>query len=271
MAISRQHNTAVKLVALTGKATITAANVQFAVENWENEAFPRKLEMLVRRWMKANCASSKCSAELQAEYASLDEQSAKWLIDPCIEAQDAILKLKDEDDLVLLIKRAAKFTEISLKLWKAIADNDILTDRALTRLAAREDAPARFVKLFGAPVKAVKAAPAKTRRTRIEKEEVPTRGRTGKAQRVVKPKVQAVDSDLDLDDDEDDDRPVRKAKVAAKAKTVNKASKTEGAIAKIRKVVGPAKKLVRNNVHMEDQMNVKKVRGAVRTVRRPRV
>lgn len=267
MALSRQEATLSKLHALVVKATLTTANVQIALDNWTNPEFPKRLEAKVRTWFKERSRAP----ELQAQYAPLDERSATILLDPCVEAQNAIIKLGDDDDLALLAKRAVSYTEVSSRLWKVIADNDILTDRALTRLAAREDAPARFVKLFGAPVKAVKAAPAKTRRTRIEKEEVPTRGRTGKAQRVVKPKVQAVDSDLDLDDDEDDDRPVRKAKVAAKAKTVNKASKTEGAIAKIRKVVGPAKKLVRNNVHMEDQMNVKKVRGAVRTVRRPRV
>jgi hypothetical protein len=351
MAISRQNSTLTKLHALTAKATLTSANVQLAVDHWDNEEFPSKLERQVRTWMKANGNQAR-HAGLIAAYAKLDEKSASVLVDPVVAAQDAIIKLKDEDDIHLLVKRAINYTEISNRLWTMIvAYSESLSARTLKDLSEREDAPAKFVKEFGADIEekptrtsrrasaASTAAPTrrsadkplsaraqrrleaaeKAKRGRREDDEEkpargrrateadakpstrgrrgaqpvvedadeadekptrrgsrklveskPTRrGRTG-ASTVVKPRIKAVPAEMDFEDDE---KPTAKAKSnrpGVPGKTVNKGHKVEGAIAKIRKVVGPAKTTVRR-VQVEDRMDATKVRAAAQTVRRPRV
>lgn len=162
MALSRNQNVVAKLEALVGK-NFTPATIEFAVDNWENADFPRKLESQVRRWMQEN-GNKERFAGVIARYAKADEQSAKWLVDPVQEAQDAILKLNDEDDLAVLLKRCTTFTSISARLWKAIAASD-LSERVLSKLAGREDAPRAFVREHGA---AAEEKPARSRRGAVE-------------------------------------------------------------------------------------------------------
>ena len=300
MAISRTQGTVDKLNALVGKK-FTPSTIEFAVTHWENEEFPRKLETQVRRWMQENSNKDRFAAVI-TRYAKLDEQSAKWLVDPLPAAQDVILKLNDEDDRALLLKRCSTFTEISARLWRVIAASD-LSVRIMSKLAEREDAPRVFVKEYGAEEKPARQPraeklirghrgapderPARPRRTsaaakeeekpvrgrrKVVTEEVSRRGRTGRAEKVVKPKIKDVSDDLDF---EDDNKPIRQARASRTiGKTVKKPGKLPSAIQKVRAVVGPERQVVRSTsaskVRVEKPLNSGKARDSARQVRRPR-
>lgn len=271
MAINRTDKVIAKLHSFIG-TTLTSAKVQFALDNWQNEEFPRKLESQVRRWFKEKGCVAKF-ADLQTQYAPLDEQSARWLVDPCVAAQNAILKLNDEDDCALLCKRAATYSEISPRLWKLLVDAD-LTAAATRKLAARSDVTRQFLNAHDdvRPADRVSTRRSRTvahdaddgdasvvRKTRkIIEKEMPSRGRTGKAVQVervpksVKPKIQKVSKDYDLSDDDDDsDMPPTKTvkKVVSKATAPSTRRKTQSS---------------------EAALNERKVSKTAQTVRRPR-
>lgn len=284
MALSRNQNVVAKLEALVGK-NFTPATIEFAVDNWENADFPRKLESQVRRWMQEN-GNKERFAGVIARYAKADEQSAKWLVDPVQEAQDAILKLNDEDDLAVLLKRCTTFTSISARLWKAIAASD-LSERVLSKLAGREDAPRAFVREHGA---AAEEKPARSRRGAVEaKPSTRAERRAAREAEAAKAKTSSRRSSRTeeaSDEDEASKKPSRRSskievkpigrrgrtgsaervsKPSRKAvsddmdfpdekpqtrkpgKTVKKIGKLPAAIQKIRKVVGPEKPVVRSN------------------------
>ena len=283
MALSRNQNVVVKLEALVGK-NFTPATIEFAVDNWENADFPRKLESQVRRWMQEN-GNKERFAGVISRYAKADEQSAKWLVDPVQEAQDAILKLNDEDDLAVLLKRCTTFTVISARLWKAIAASD-LSERVLAKLAGREDAPRAFVREHGA---AAEAKPARGRRGAVEaKPSTRAERRAAREAEAAKAKTSSRRSSRTeevSDEDEapkkpgrrsskievkpisrrgrtgsaervskpsrkavsdDMDFPDEKPQTRTSGKTVKKIGKLPAAIQKIRKVVGPEKPVIRS-------------------------
>lgn len=273
MAINRTDKVLTKLHSFVGTA-LNSTKVQFALDNWENEEFPRKLESQVRRWFKEHGCVAKF-ADLQAQYAPLDEQSARWLIDPCVAAQNAIIKLDDEDDLAMLIKRAATFTEISPRLWKLLVDAG-LSRAAVRKLLARDDVTRAFKSEHGEAEAPAKSAGGRssTRRSRASEsddsddeddapvvrktrkivEKATTTRRTGKAVKVervakaVKPKIKAVSKDYDLDDEDE-----------APKKTVKKVVSKKGTTSTRRKAVSD-----------KPAVNERAVTKTARTVRRPR-
>ena len=291
-----------KLNRLVEKETFSSRDVAFILDSWEDEDFPRKLNRRVRMWFKEHGWNARY-AELQTIYAPLDERSAHYLTDPCVEAQNAILKFKDADDIAYMVKKAVNYSLISPRLWKLIVVNiAILSARAIRNLAAREDAPRSFVRNFGtAPAPVSKVVEPKARRTRKQaeeddeeevvapkarrtrkskdfEEEAPVqRGKTGSSRRVHKQEESPVedDDDYSFDEEDDDDEPAPK-------KTVKKSN----VAAKVRQVAQPAKKIrARRVAHShsdsdevsdendddvddfgDDEDTVK----AARTVRRPR-
>lgn len=242
--------TIIKLNSYVGQP-LTAARLRTILANWTDEDFPKRLETHVRRWMKESGNLSKTYIPLIAEYAALDEQSAKWLVDPVPEAQDAILKLGDEDDLALLLKRCAKFTSISAKMWMKISRNaDSLSTRQLKVLAAREDAPAKFVRLYGPKEKAS---------SKVVKETPSRRGVTGKSSVVRSTRARQENSSDD--DDYDMDTPDA---TAVKRPKSNK----NPTVDKIRKAVKPARRIV--SKYVEEGLDEEEAIATVRKVRRPR-
>lgn len=168
MAIDRILN---KLSSFVGME-LNASKVRFAVENWEHPSFPRTLETQIRRWMKEHGNEARNAGTIVA-YAKVDEQSAKWLVNPIAAAQDAILHFKDEDDTAALVSHAVHFDEISPRMWKAVvAGIEALSPRVVAKLAAREDAPRTFVRQFG---EAVEEKPARTSRRAPAVAEKPVR------------------------------------------------------------------------------------------------
>lgn len=109
-------------------------------------------------------------------------------------------------------------------------------------------------------------------RRKVVTEEVSRRGRTGRAEKVVKPKIKDVSDDLDF---EDDNKPIRQARASRTiGKTVKKPGKLPSAIQKVRAVVGPERQVVRSTsaskVRVEKPLNSGKARDSARQVRRPR-
>jgi hypothetical protein len=109
----------------------TKSNWTLIVSEWNLADFPRALERKVRSYFKSAPALKSWMRPIQAQYAKLDEKSAQYLVDPCIEAQDALIRLNDEDDMDLLVRRARNFSEISDKLWR------VLLTYTLTRAQAK--------------------------------------------------------------------------------------------------------------------------------------
>jgi len=99
---------------------LPARDVKYAVINWNEESFPRALERAVRLWMK-ELGDNPRYAKLAAEYAELDPQASRYLVDPPVDAQDVLLRHKDAADLDRMLRNCHKYSAISDSLARKIA------------------------------------------------------------------------------------------------------------------------------------------------------
>ena len=275
MRTSNTASVADKLVDLSRMETLNTKAVTFAIENWTNPDFPRRLEIKVRRWMKNNAANFR-DQDLIVEYAKIDEASAQWLVNPSILVQNALLKLNDEDDIAIMVRRVQNFTEISPRLWKILAANfDSLSKRTVKILLNEHEAPRVFTNVANPdndgddgeaekPVRRTrKAAEEPQRRTRKVKPVNTTR----RSKKDESPVDDDDDYNFDDDDDGDDDEPKKTARRPRTSSKAKPAKVVKTAIQKVREVVKPAKRIT---VKSKDNMDTRKVKSAVRNVRRPR-
>ena len=195
-----------KLNALIGVSDMDLSEVKLVLKYWDE--CPKRLHGGVIRSIKN---LDKIPASVQLDLINASERATRAIGELLsVEAQDLIIDTEDfEDDLLLIVRKASTFAEISDKLWlelvKAVK-NEELTRATIRRLVARRDCPVKFAKAAGytqetfekaqikagvakavRPVKKAAVKKAAATKTRPAKATSSNKAKTVKTRRTAKP------------------------------------------------------------------------------------